>query len=144
MGILDKAFGTAGAVLRLGGGIAAAGIERVRGGGGGGGGGSAPSSPVPKDIGDAGLTNKVRTVIFRGMRGVDKSAIDVNVVDGAVYLRGTARNPQQIRTLEARARAIPEVGDVHVLLHLPETPPDELARQGAGRQAAPLGAREDS
>ena len=179
MGILDKTIGTAGAALRLGGGIAEGAVKRLRGGGG--------SPPVAKDIGDADLTNKVRSVIFRGMRGVDKGAIDVNVVDGAVYLRGTAKNQQQIRTLEARARAIPEVSDVHVLLHLPktpaptrtdtpaaqrktrrggstprkprteprrvnadktaargETPPEELAREGAGRQAAPLGAREDA
>lgn len=114
MGILDRALGTASAgarqALRLGGGVAAAGIGRLR------------SSSTPKDLGDADLANKVRTEIFRGLRGVDKGAIDVNAVDGAVYLRGTAKTPQQVKALEARARAIPEVKDVHNLLHLPKTP----------------------
>jgi hypothetical protein len=106
MGILDKTLGTAGMALRLVGRLAAP----LRGGGG------------PKDIGDADLANKVRTELFRGLTGVDKGAIDVNVVDGAVYLRGTAKNPQQIKTLEGRAHAIPEVTEVHNLLHLPKTP----------------------
>lgn len=187
MSILDTAIGTAGSAVRLGKGIVGGTIGRLLRGGGDGGAPEAPPSAVAKDLGDADLTNKVRSVIFRGMRGVDKGAIDVNVVDGAVYLRGTAKNPQQIRTLEARARAIPEVADVHVLLHLPETPaptrtdtpaaqrktrrggatpskprteprrvnadktatrgetpPDELAKEGAGRQAAPLGATDGS
>jgi len=170
MGILDKALGTASAgarqAFRLGGGVAAAGIGRLR-----------PGSK-PKDLGDADLANKVRTEIFRGLRGVDKGAIDVNAVDGAVYLRGTAKTPQQVKSLEARARAIPEVTEVHNLLHLPktpaptqrkaprrprteprrvnadktvrtpaagaETPPDELAGRREGREPAPLGARETS
>ena len=175
MGILDKALDTAGVGARqapkIGGGVAAAGLGRLRGG-------------EPKDLGDADLTNKVRTELFRDLRGVDKGAIDVNVVDGAVYLRGTAKTPQQIRTLESRARAIPEVTEVHNLLHLPKTPaptrtdtpasqrktrrkpaqprteprrvnadktaargektPTQRAEEGTGRQAAPLGSREGS
>src|SRR5215208_4775138 len=51
-----------------------------------------------------------------------KGAIDINVVDGAVWLRGTARTPEAIKRLEAKARAIPEVSEVHNLLHLPSTP----------------------
>ncbi len=76
----------------------------------------------PKDLGDADLTNKVRTEVLRGLRGPAKGDVDVNVVDGAVYLRGTAQTPEAINRLEQKARAIPEVRDVENLLHLPKTP----------------------
>jgi len=76
----------------------------------------------PKPLGDGDLTNKVRTVVLRGLRGDAKGAIDINVVDGAVYLRGTAKTPQAINRLEEKARTIPEVTEVHNLLHLPNTP----------------------
>jgi hypothetical protein len=148
-------------------------------------GGAREATPSPaKDLGDSDLTNKVRTELFRGLRGVDKGQVDVNVVDGAVYLRGIAKTPQQVNEREERARAIPEVREVHNLLHLPDTPaptrtdtpaaqrktrrkpaaprrprteprrlnadktaasgeatPDDLAKQRAGRRAAPLGAQ---
>jgi BON domain len=76
----------------------------------------------PKDLGDADLTNKVRTEVLRGLRGPAKGDVDVNVVDGAVYLRGTAQTPEAINRLEQKARAIPEVREVHNLLHVPDTP----------------------
>jgi BON domain len=140
------------------------------------------SSARPKALDDVTIARKVESELFRS-RTVDKGKIDVNVVDGVAYLRGTAKNPQQIKTLETKARAIPEVKDVQNLLHLPKTPaptradtprrqqatrrkasppakprneprqlnadkssprtgeaPEELAKEGKGRQPAKLGA----
>jgi BON domain len=111
MGILDRALMTAEGGARL----TLHGIQRLRAARHG-------RSSTAKDIGDADLANKVRTEIFRNLRGVDKGQIDVNVVDGAVYLRGVVKTPRQINALEERASAIPEVRAVHNLLHLPHTP----------------------
>jgi hypothetical protein len=57
-------------------------------------------------------------------RGADrpKDKVDVNVVDGEVYLRGEVKTPDLINTLETETRQIPEVREVHNLLHLPNTP----------------------
>lgn len=41
--------------------------------------------------------------------------------DGVVELRGEVRNPAEKADLEARTRKIPEVRDVHNLLHLRKT-----------------------
>ncbi len=76
---------------------------------------------TPKDVDDVTIARKVESVIFRP-RGRPKATVDVNVVDGVVWLRGVARSPEMIRKLEAEAREIPEVVDVQNLLHLPHTP----------------------
>jgi hypothetical protein len=73
------------------------------------------------DMDDATLAHKVESEIFRGSR-VSKAAVNVNVVDGVVWLRGEVKRPEQIRALETKARAIPEVRGVENLLHLPKTP----------------------
>ena len=52
------------------------------------------------------ITRKVETEIFRGSK-VDKGKISVNTADGVVWLRGEAKNPEQIQELEAKATAIP-------------------------------------
>ena len=78
-------------------------------------------SQQPKDVDDVTIARKVESIIFRP-RGRPKSTVDVNVVDGVVWLRGTARSPEMIRRLEAEARGVPEVRDVHNLIHLPNTP----------------------
>jgi len=109
MGILDTAGRIAGGAIRTG-------MRAVRLGG------ADKPAHAAKPLGDADLTNKVRTEVLRGLRGEAKGAIDINVVDGAVWLRGTARTPEAINRLEAKARAIPEVSEVHNLLHLPGTP----------------------
>lgn len=70
---------------------------------------------------DVTLAHKVETVIFRG-RGTLKSAVNVNVVDGIVWLRGEVKRPEQIRSLEQKARSVPEVRGVENLLHLVKTP----------------------
>ncbi|HEX2085941.1 MAG TPA: BON domain-containing protein [Solirubrobacteraceae bacterium] len=78
----------------------------------------------PDRLSDADLARKVESIIFRGddVQRVDKGRIDVNAADGAVWLRGIAPTPETIKALEAATRAIPEVREVHNLLHLPKTP----------------------
>src|SRR3954447_8059806 len=75
----------------------------------------------PKQLDDATITDKVESTLFRDAK-VAKGKIDVNTADGVVWLRGEARTPEQIKELEAKTRAIPEVKDVENLLHLPKTP----------------------
>jgi hypothetical protein len=78
--------------------------------------------PAPKpEMDDVTLARKVETEIFRGGR-IPKSSVNVNVVDGVVWLRGEVKRPQQVRTLEEKARAVPEVREVENLLHLVKTP----------------------
>src|SRR3954447_26620741 len=78
------------------------------------------SSP-PKSLSDVTLSRKVETVVFRDSRA-PKNTVSVNTADGVVYLRGTVRRPEQIRTLEAAVTRIPEVRAVENLLHLQKTP----------------------
>jgi hypothetical protein len=70
---------------------------------------------------DVTLTRKVETEIFRG-RGAPKATVNVNVVDGVVWLRGEVKRPEQVRRLERKARSVPEVRGVENLLHLVKTP----------------------
>jgi hypothetical protein len=79
------------------------------------------ASQQPKDLDDVAITRKVETELFRDS-SVEKGKIDVNTADGVVWLRGVAKNPEQIKELEAKANAIPEVKRVENLLHLPKTP----------------------
>jgi hypothetical protein len=124
-------------------------------------------SQKPKDLDDVTIARKVESEVFR-TRSVRKGDIDINVVDGVVFLRGTAKNPSQVKSIEAKARAVPEARDVQNLLHLPKTParpskprstprakprsvnadktatrtgdgPTDLAQAREGRKPAPLG-----
>jgi hypothetical protein len=79
------------------------------------------ASQQPKQLDDVTITRKVETEIFRGSK-VDKGKISVNTADGVVWLRGEVKNPQQVKDLEAKTAAIPEVKRVENLLHLPKTP----------------------
>lgn len=79
------------------------------------------ATQTPKDLDDVALARKVETIIFRD-DSVPKGKIDVNAADGVVWLRGEAKNPEMIKTLEREATAIPEVKRVENLLHLPKTP----------------------
>lgn len=128
------------------------------------------ASPQPKDLDDVTITRKAEQAVF-AVPGVAKGKIDVNTVDGKVFLRGTAKNAALIRAIEAAVLAVPEVQGVESLLHLPKTParkaqpkrnqmpraersglnadktvqhnedlPEELAKEGKGRQPAKLGA----
>ncbi len=65
--------------------------------------------PEPRlGMDDATLARKVETVVF-GERGVPKSAININVVDGVVYLRGEVKHAEQIRAIKAKVLEVPEV-----------------------------------
>jgi osmotically-inducible protein OsmY len=70
---------------------------------------------------DITLTRTVETAIFRDA-DAPKGAVDVNAADGVVWLRGTARSPDEVRELQRRALAVPGVKRVENLLHLPGTP----------------------
>ena len=142
-------------------------------------------SSKPKDLPDVTIARKVESTIFRG-EDRPKDKVDVNVVDGEVYLRGEVKTPDLINALETEAQQIPEVKQVHNLLHLPNTPaptradtprraqktrrtaakkprteprrvnadksvqedahadarPKDLAAEGRGRPAAPLGSKD--
>jgi hypothetical protein len=82
----------------------------------------------PKPLDDRTITDKVETELFRS-DDVEKGKIDVNTADGVVWLRGEAKTPEQIKELEAKALAIPEVKQVENLLHLPKTPAPKKTRR---------------
>jgi osmotically-inducible protein OsmY len=71
--------------------------------------------PQPDDVT---LARKVESEIFR-VPDVPKGQINVNAENGKVYLRGEVGQPELIRDLEDRARAVQGVQDVENLLHLP-------------------------
>lgn len=79
---------------------------------------------------DVTLTRKVETEIFRPANS-PKGKVDVNAVDGVVWLRGEVKNEAASKTLETKVRAIAEVKDVENLLHLPKTPAPSRTRGGA-------------
>jgi hypothetical protein len=93
---------------------------------------SPQASRAPKDLDDVSLARKVETVIFRD-DAVAKGKIDVNAADGVVWLRGEAKTPEQIKTLEQETLVIPEVKRVENLLHLPKTPAPTRTTVGNGR-----------
>jgi hypothetical protein len=71
---------------------------------------------------DVTLAHKVETEIFRPV-GAPKGSVDVNAVDGVVWLRGQVNRHEQLDELEERARHVVGVKEVRNLLHLPGTPP---------------------
>jgi hypothetical protein len=75
----------------------------------------------PKELDDVTLARKVESELFRDSKSL-KGKIDVNAVDGTVWLRGSVKNPAEQKAVEAKVRSIPEVSDVENLLHLPKTP----------------------
>ena len=74
----------------------------------------------PKDLTDETLKNKVETEIFRDAEA-PKGKVDVNVVDGVVYLRGEVE-PELIDDLVEATRKVSGVKEVENLLHTPGTP----------------------
>lgn len=135
MNLLETGIGIVKGTVRQAGRVGGAVIARVTGGGGEpeqhqgrrdspgpGGGLGAQHAPRPKSgMDDTTLTRKVETEVFRGTRGL-KSKVDINVVHGVVELRGQVRTPDDVKKLEAQAKAIPEVRGVENFLHLPKTP----------------------
>src|SRR3954469_9984683 len=88
-------------------------------------------NPQPKQgMDDVTLARKVESEIFRP-QGAPKGKVDVNAVEGVVWLRGEVKNQAQSKKLEAQVRAIPEVRGVENLLHLPKTPAPSRTRGGA-------------
>jgi osmotically-inducible protein OsmY len=79
-----------------------------------------PQSRQSPPADDITLAHKVETEIFRPA-DAPKGTVNVNAVDGVVFLRGTATS-EQITELESKVRAIPGVKDVRNLLHVPGTP----------------------
>jgi osmotically-inducible protein OsmY len=78
--------------------------------------------PSPKPgMDDVTLARKVETEIFRPAIW-PKEAINVNVVNGVVQLRGEVKRPQDIKQIERDVRRVPEVRDVQNLLHTPGSP----------------------
>jgi hypothetical protein len=93
-------------------------------------------NPEPKqDMDDVTLARKVETEIFRP-QGAPKGKVDVNAVEGVVWLRGEVKNNAQQTEIEAKVRAIPEVRGVENLLHLPKTPAPSRTRGGAKKTTA--------
>jgi len=93
-------------------------------------------SPSPKPgMDDATLKAKVESTLFRP-QGAPKDKVSVTVVDGVVELRGEVKRPEDVRALEAGARAIPEVRDVQSLLHLHRTPARRQAKSPRAKKTA--------
>ena len=73
-----------------------------------------------KDFDDTTLARKVETEIFRDA-DAPKGQVDVNVVDGVVFLRGELEEPELIETLAEKTRKVSGVKGVENLLHTPGT-----------------------
>jgi hypothetical protein len=69
---------------------------------------------------DVTLARKVETEIFRPA-DAPKGSVNVNAVDGVIWLRGQVQRPEQARELEDHARRVVGVKEVRNLLHLPDT-----------------------
>lgn len=78
-------------------------------------------APQRKPLDDVTVARKVESIIFRDVE-VDKGAVDVNVAEGVLWLRGEVPTPDLIGELEARANRITEVRRVENLLHVTGTP----------------------
>jgi osmotically-inducible protein OsmY len=74
-----------------------------------------------KDFDDVTLKGKVETEIFRDA-DAPKGQVDVNVVDGVVYLRGEVEGEDLIRDLEKATQQVSGVKAVENLLHTAGTP----------------------
>jgi osmotically-inducible protein OsmY len=74
----------------------------------------------PKTYDDQTLKAKVESEVFRPA-DAPKGAVDVNVENGVVFLRGQVEQPDVIEELEERVRAVEGVDEVENLLHLPGT-----------------------
>jgi hypothetical protein len=112
--ILNTAKGVLGQATRAGQGAANTGIALGKR--------FANRNPEPKaGMDDVTLARKVETELFRDSKTL-KGKIDINAVDGTVWLRGEVKNPAQSKAVEAKVRSIPEVQEVENLLHQPKTP----------------------
>jgi osmotically-inducible protein OsmY len=74
-----------------------------------------------KDLDDVTLARKVESEIFRAA-DAPKGQVDVNAVDGVVFLRGEVEREELIDDLVKGARKVSGVKGVENLLHTPGTP----------------------
>ena len=74
-----------------------------------------------KDFDDVTLARKVETEIFRDA-DAPKGQVDVNAVNGVVYLRGEVERAELIDDLVKAAKQVSGVKGVENLLHTPGTP----------------------
>jgi hypothetical protein len=92
--------------------------------------------PAPKPgMDDVTLARKVETEIFRD-GDAPRQSVNVNVVDGVVWLRGEVKTPDQVQALVRKAQAVPEVSHVENLLHTKGSQ-RPTRRQHRTRSAAP-------
>ena len=76
-----------------------------------------PEKPAPND---EALADRVRSELFQPA-DAPKDSVNVNVVDGVVYLRGEVDTPDEVDDLAERANSIDGVRSVENLLHTPGT-----------------------
>jgi osmotically-inducible protein OsmY len=76
---------------------------------------AAPEKPAPND---QALAERVKSEIFQPA-DAPKGAVNVNVEQGVVYLRGEVKRPEEIRKLVEEAGQIDGVRGVENLLHTP-------------------------
>jgi osmotically-inducible protein OsmY len=72
----------------------------------------------PKTFDDQTLKAKIESEVFRPA-DAPKGAVNVNVENGVVYLRGEVQQPEIVEELEQRVRSIQGVERVENLLHTP-------------------------
>lgn len=72
----------------------------------------------PKTFDDQTLKAKIESEVFRPA-DAPKGAINVNVENGVVYLRGEVQQPEIVEELEQRVRSVQGVERVENLLHTP-------------------------
>lgn len=95
---------------------------------------------IREALDDATLARKVESEVFRD-RLIAKGAINVNVEDGVVVLRGQVDRPEDVLGIEDVVRRIPDVLDVQNLLHLAGEPAPNKA-EAISAERAPTGDRQ--
>ena len=86
-------------------------------------------SDAAERLNDQGLAAKVESEIFRDV-DTPKGEVSVNVEEGIVYLRGTARRPEAITQLGRAAGRVAGVRGVENRLHRPGEPVPEAEEAG--------------
>jgi len=71
---------------------------------------------------DATLIARVESEAFRGTEQDLKAFVNLNSIDGIVFIRGEVPKREQIHEIEKRVRRVRGVRDVENLMHVPGTP----------------------
>jgi len=87
-------------------------------------------SEMPDD--DQFVTDRVMSIVFRDP-DIPKGDINVNTVDGVVYLRGTVDDPRMVQEIESRVRQVEGVRDVVNVINRPEVDPSDVRAAEARR-----------